>query len=170
MRVIYFAVLLSFCIWMWGSWVSFNTNKIKKYIIRIIAVALALWMGFSLLPAPKKSLVNWEKYDAQKIRTAIEDNRPVLIKFTADWCLSCQIVEKTVYGRKDIADLLKQKNVLVIKADTTDRDYEATKALKNIYNEPGVPVSILFVPSEEALRWRQIRFADSLKTALEKLP
>ncbi len=169
MRVIYFAVLLSFCIWMWGSWVSFNTNKIKKYIIRIIAVALALWMGFSLLPAPKKSLVNWEKYDAQKIRTAIEDNRPVLIKFTADWCLSCQIVEKTVYGRKDIANLLKQKNVLVIKADTTDRDYEATKALKNIYNEPGVPVSILFVPGE-ALRWRQIRFADSLKTALEKLP
>ncbi|MCK4885732.1 MAG: thioredoxin family protein [Planctomycetes bacterium] len=170
MRVIYFAVLLSFCIWMWGSWVSFNTNKIKKYIIRIIAVTLALWMGFSLLPAPKKSLIDWGKYDAQKIQTAIEDNRSVLIKFTADWCLSCQTVEKIVYGRKDIADLLKQKNVLVIKADTTTRDYEATKALKNIYNEPGVPVSILFVPGEESLRWRQIRFADSLKTALEKLP
>lgn len=171
MRVIYFAVLLSFCLWMWGSWVSFNTMKIKKYIIRAIAVTLAIWMGFLLLPAPKKSLIDWEKYDAQKIQTAIEDNRAVLIKFTADWCLSCQAVEKLVYGRKDIADLLKQKNVLVIKADTTDRDYVATKALKNIYNEPGVPVSILLAPGQEdTSRWRQIHFADSLKKALERLP
>ena len=171
MRIIYFAVLLSFCIWMWGSWVTFNTKKIKKYIIRLIAIALAIWMGFLLLPAPKKSLIDWEKYDAQKIQTAIEDNQAVLIKFTADWCLSCQTAERIVYGRKDIADLLKQKNVLVIKADTTVRDYAATKALKEIYNEPGVPVSILFVPGQkDPLRWRQISFADSLKTALEKLP
>ncbi len=170
MRVIYFAVLLSFCVWMWGSWVSFNTKKIKKYTIRIIAVSLAVWMGFLFLPSPKKSLVGWEKYDAQKIQTAIEDGRAVLIKFTADWCLSCQTIEKIVYGRKDIAELLEQKNVLVIKADTTVKDYAATKALKEIYNEPGVPVSILFVPGEEALRWRQISFGDSLKKALEKLP
>ena len=171
MRVIYFAVLLSFSIWMWGSWVTFNTKKIKKYIIRFIAIALTIWMGFLLLPAPKKTLIDWGKYDAQKIQTAIEDNRAVLIKFTANWCLSCQTVERIVYGRKDIAGLLKQKNVLVIKADTTVRDYAATKALKEIYNEPGVPVSILFVPGQkDTLRWRQIRFADSLKTALEKLP
>ena len=85
-------------------------------------------------------------------------------------CFSCQVAEKTVYSRKDIADLIKQKNVLAIKADTTEDKFPATKALKEIYNEPGVPVSMLFVPgSKEPLRWRGILFADELKEQLEKL-
>jgi thiol:disulfide interchange protein len=98
--------------------------------------------------------------------------------FTADWCLSCLVVEKNVYARKDIADLIKQKGVVAIRADTTLKNYPATKALKEIYNEPGVPVSILLVPSgveglvpgvEEPTRWRGIAFGDELKAALQKL-
>ncbi|MHC4221374.1 MAG: hypothetical protein ACYST9_03055, partial [Planctomycetota bacterium] len=55
-------------------------------------------------------------------------------------------------------------------ADTTARDYPATIALKDIYNEPGVPVSLFFVPgTAELIRWRNIFFGDQLKTALEKL-
>jgi len=94
-----------------------------------------------------------------------------LIKFTADWCLSCQVVEKMVYSRKDIAKLIEERGVLAIKADTTTKDLPATFALKSMYNEPGVPVSMLFVPGEkESVRWRGMSFADELKALLEKLP
>lgn len=171
MNVLYFAVLLGFCIWMWGSWVDYNTKPIKKWIIRILAIALIVAAGWSFLPAPAEELIDWHKYDANSIDAALADKRPVLIKFTADWCLSCQVVEKTVYSRKDIAELIKKENVLVIKADTTAKDYPATLALKNIYNEPGVPVSILFVPGgKEQIRWRGMTFGDELKSQLEKLP
>jgi len=79
-------------------------------------------------------------------------------------------VERMVYSRKDIAELIKQKDVLAIKADTTVRDYPATVALKDVYNEPGVPVSILFMPGEkEPVRWHGLAFADELKTHLEEL-
>ena len=79
-------------------------------------------------------------------------------------------MEKIVYSRKDIADLLEQKNVLVIKADTTEKHFPATIALEEIYNEPGVPVSMLFVPgNEDPLKWRGIFFARELKKQLEKL-
>ncbi len=171
MGVLYFAVVLGFCVWMWGSWVSYNTKPLRKWLIRIIAMALVVAAGWSFLPAPVGKLIDWQDYDADLTESARMEGRPVLIKFTADWCLSCQAVEKIVYSRRDVAKLIEEKGILAIKADTTTKDLPATLALKNVYNEPGVPVSMLFTPGEkEAVRWRGMSFADELKALLEKLP
>jgi cytochrome c biogenesis protein CcdA len=171
MGVLYFAVVLGFCVWMWGSWVGYNTKLLRKWLIRIIAIGLAVIAGWSLLPEPADELIAWQKYDAELIGTALTQERPVLVKFTADWCLSCQAVDRLVYSREDIAKLIEEKGILAIKADTTVRDYPATLALKNVYNEPGVPVSMLFVPGKnEPVRWRNMSFADELKALLERLP
>ena len=171
MGVLYFAVVLGFCVWMWGGWVSYNTKLSRKWLIRIIAMALAVVAGWSFLRAPVGGRISWQDYDTDLIESARIERRPVLIKFTADWCLSCQVVEKIVYSRRDVAKLIKEKGVLAIKADTTTKDLPATLALKNVYNEPGVPVSMLFMPGEkEPVRWRGISFADELKALLEKLP
>jgi thiol:disulfide interchange protein DsbD len=170
-RVLYFAVILAFCVWMWSGWVDFNTKPSRKWLVRTIAVLLAALAGWAFLPAPAEELIDWQKYDAAVIETAKAEGKPVLIKFTADWCLSCQAADRLVFRRKDIAKIIEQKNVLAIKADTTVKGYPATIALKNVYNEPGVPVTILFVPGrEESLRWRGMAFGDQLKTHLEKLP
>lgn len=168
--VLYYSVILGFCIWMWGSWVSFSTALVKKWVIRIIAVILAISSGLVFLSVPKPSLIDWQKYDQETIGEGLKENRPVLIDFTAKWCLSCAVVDKTVYSRKDIADLIKQKDVLAINADTTTLSSPAATALKDIYNEPGIPVAILLVPGSEPMRWRGIAFGDDLKSALENLP
>jgi len=168
--VLYFALAIGFCLWMWGRWVDYNTTSSRKLVIRIIAVALAFAAGLYFL-APSAELIDWQEYDAELIESAVEHQRPVLIKFTADWCISCSFVEKTVYSRKDIADLIRQKSVLAVRADTTVRDNLATRALRDIYNEPGVPVSILFLPGKkEPVRWRSKAFANELKELLQKLP
>ncbi|MFA5239970.1 MAG: thioredoxin family protein [Phycisphaerae bacterium] len=168
--LLFYSVILSFCVWMWGGWVSFDSKTSNKIIVRLVAILLAVGAGFWLLSAPKL-LVDWQKYDAELIEKSLAENKPVLIKFTADWCLSCKAVEKLVYQRKDVAELIKQKGVVAIKADTTARDYPATKALKDIYNEPGVPVSMLFMPGEkEPIKWRDKAFGDELKALLEKMP
>jgi thiol:disulfide interchange protein len=133
-------------------------------------MALAAAAGWSFLRAPAGERISWQNYDTDLIETARIEGRPVLIKFTADWCLSCQAVEKIVYSRKDVAKLIKEKGVLAIKADTTTKDLPATFALKNVYNEPGVPVSMLFMPGEkESVRWRGMSFADELKKTLENI-
>jgi thiol:disulfide interchange protein len=168
--LLYYSVILSFCVWMWGGWVGFGSKTSSKIIVRTIAVLLAVAAGYWLLSPPTK-LIDWKKYDADLIEKSLADNKPVLIEFTAEWCLSCKVVGKLVYQRKDVTELIKQKGVVAIKADTTVKDYPATKALKNIYNEPGVPVSILFLPGQkEPVRWRGKAFGDELKTLLEKLP
>jgi thiol:disulfide interchange protein len=169
--VLYFAVVLAFSVWMWSGWATYNTKPSRKWFARIIAVVLAVTAGWAFLPAPAEELIQWQKYDTAAIETANAEARPILIKFTADWCWNCGVVEKVVYRRKDIAGLIEQKNVLAIKADTTLADYPAAIALKNKYKEPGVPVTILHIPGEEGpVRLNKIFFTKKLKQLLEKLP
>ncbi len=169
-NVLYFVVVLGFCIWMWGGWISFNTKPARKWIIRITAILIVFTAGWVFLPTPAGELIPWQDYNDAVIDNALAQERPVLIKFTADWCLSCQAVDKVVYHREDIAKLIEKKAVLAIKADTTAKDYPATLALKNKYNEPGVPVTILFIPGvEEPVKLHEIFFAGKLKELLQKL-
>lgn len=170
-NVLYFAVILGFCVWMWGGWVSFNTKPARKWLIRICAAIIVFAGGWVFLPTPAGDLVAWQEYDAEVIDNALVEQKPVLIKFTADWCLSCQAVDKVVYHNEDIAGLIEEKAVLAIKADTTLDTYPATLALKNKYNEPGVPVTILFLPgTDEPVRLREILFKKKLKEILQELP
>jgi len=167
---LYYAVILSFAAWMWGSWISFNTKALRKWIIRGSAIIIAVIGGWALLAPPQPDLIDWQPYDRAVIDQAIEEDRPVLIKFTADWCVSCQVAERIVYSRSDVADLIEQKNVLPIKADTTTREMPATQALSDIYNEPGIPVSILILPDrDDDIRWRGVSFAQELKDSLETI-
>jgi thiol:disulfide interchange protein len=169
--VLYFAVILAFCVWMWAGWVTHDTKPSRKRLIRIIAIVLAITAGWIFLPAPAEELIDWQKYDPAAIEAATAETRPVLIKFTADWCLNCDVVDRIVYRRKDIADLVHKKGILAIKADTSDEDLPATNALKNIYNEPAVPVTILLLPDQdEPERFHGILFAKKIKAVLQKLP
>lgn len=169
-NVLGFAVVLGFCIWMWSGWVRFDAKLTKKLKVRVIALVLVI-MAYWVFLIPKEKIIDWQGYNSELIETSLEQQRPVLIKFTAGWCASCKAVDFVVYSRKDIAQLIGRKNVLAIKADTTANDYPATLALKNKYNEPGVPVSILYLPGKESsVRWRGKFFADELKALLEELP
>ncbi len=145
-RVSLFSVIFSFCVWMWGGWVTLATPKVKKYIIRVIASVIVILSAVTLL-TPSKTLIDWQEYDPVLVKNAIEENRPVLIKFSADWCLTCKILELTTYSSKRVAQLIKEKNVLPVEGDTTEGGSQAAIVLKNVYNEP-VPVSILYIPGQ----------------------
>jgi thiol:disulfide interchange protein len=167
---LFFAVILSFCLWMWGSWVNFATPQGKKWMIRIVAVLIAVVCGFWLLPAPQK-LLDWKSYDAAAIQNAVEAKQPVVIKFTADWCTNCVVVEKRVYHNSDVVKLLKEKNALVIKADTTTKDMPATKDLTALYGESGtVPVTMILLPDGQQIKLRGIFDKQQLLDVLAKLP
>lgn len=167
-NLLYFAVVLSFGIWMWGTWVTYGTKISRKLIVRgiaILLVILAAWLFF------RPELVDWQDYDSALIESAKSEQKPILIKFTADWCTNCEVVDKFVYQRNDIAKLIDKKGVVAIEADTTETNQPATLDLKNLYSEPGVPVTILLLPGQsEPIRLRELFFHDKLRELLENLP
>jgi len=167
-NLLYFAVILSFCVWVWAAWVPYGTKFSHKWAVRSIVVLLAVlsfWFFF------KPELVDWQDYDPAVIASAKAEEQTVLIKFTADWCTNCEIVDKFVFKRKDVAKLIEQKGVLAIKGDTTKTTQPAYIDLQNIYKEPGVPITVLLLPGQdEPVRMRELFFHEKLKELLEPLP
>lgn len=162
-----YGVLFSFCVWMWGQWVNFATPTGKRWTVRGVAATLAVLGAFWLLPAAAPTQLQWQPYDASVIAAAQTQGQSVLLKFTADWCTNCKVVEKRVFHDDEIVELMEAKNVLAIKADTTTHDLAATAALKDTYGEAGnVPVTILLIPAKEPIKLRGIYRANELAELL----
>ena len=150
LNVIKYAVVLSFALWMWGGWVSFSTPAGKKWLIRVLAVVLAVGSGFWLLPSEPASgaaNIDWQDYDSVVVNRSVAEKKPVLIKFTADWCTNCKVVEKTVFHDSEVAGMLRKKGVVAMIGDTTQKQFRATIDLHDIYKIPGtVPTTIILTP------------------------
>jgi thiol:disulfide interchange protein len=174
LNVLMYGILFSFCVWMWGKWVGFGTPDGKRRLVRGIALAIAIAGAIWLLPSstlPEGASIDWRGYDRDVVSSATAQHRPVLLKFTADWCTSCKIVEKRVYHDPEVIRWLKEKNVLPIKADTTVVDYPATKDFEEIYGEAGnVPVTIVLLPDGDVRKLRGIFDKKKLIDLIKELP
>ncbi|MEN8127165.1 MAG: thioredoxin family protein [Planctomycetota bacterium] len=169
LNVILYGVIFAFCVWMWGTWVTFSTPKGKKWTVRLIALVIAVATGFWLLPAPSASQADWQKYDPALVQESLEDGKPVLLKFTADWCTNCKIVEKNVYQDPDTAAFLKQRDFVMIKADTTQKTYQAAIDYNEIFKGAGsVPNTVLLNPNKKTItNLRGIFTPEELKQKIE---
>ncbi|MHC4132241.1 MAG: protein-disulfide reductase DsbD family protein [Planctomycetota bacterium] len=172
--VLIYGIVFSFCVWMWGKWVSFSTPAGKKWTVRLIALVIAIVIGVWLLPAktlPLEASIDWQQYDVSFVQQAASSRQPVLLKFTADWCTNCKVLDKKVYQDPEVVSLVKKKNFLSIKADTTVIDYPATVDLKKVYGEAGnVPVTIIILPDGRQEKLRGIFDKQDLITILDQLP
>jgi thiol:disulfide interchange protein len=173
-NVLMYGIVFAFSVWMWGKWVGFATPPVKRRAVRLIALVIAVGAGFWLLPAAGLSgddALDWKDYDRDIVQAAAVQQRPVLLKFTADWCTNCKVVEKKVYYDPNVAALIKAKDVLVIKADTTLNNYPATVDLKKVYGEAGnVPVTIALLPDGTREKLRGIFDKQQLIEILNELP
>lgn len=171
-NILLYGVIFSFCVWIWGQWISFSTPPVRKWTLRLTALVIAVAAGFRLLPAPEPPIIVWNEYDPPAIQNALQKNRSILLKFTADWCTNCKVVDKKVYQQPDIAKLVQDRNLLPIKADTTQAQYPASIDFKAVFGEAGnLPVTILLDPaSRKIIKLRGIFTTDQFKNAADTLP
>lgn len=93
--------------------------------------------------------IQWERYSAARLQALRADNRPVLIEFTADWCVVCQVNQTLVLERNETVRLLTKHRVALLRADWTRRDPEVTDALAAL-GRNGVPVYAFYAPGRSA--------------------
>jgi thiol:disulfide interchange protein len=74
------------------------------------------------------------------------DRRPVLLYFTADWCLTCKVNEKAAIERSEVQLSFKAKNIAVMVGDWTNGDAAIGRFLES-HGRSGVPL-YLYYPAD----------------------
>jgi thiol:disulfide interchange protein len=93
--------------------------------------------------APQSAALGWEAFSVERRDALLAQGTPVLIDFTASWCLSCQVNERVALETPAVRAKLREHGVALLKADWTRRDDRITEALAS-YGREGVPLYVLY--------------------------
>ena len=87
---------------------------------------------------------------------------PVFVYFTADWCLTCKVNEKTAIERADVAAAFKAGKVAVLVGDWTDGDATIGRFIER-QGRSGVPLYLFYKSGAAPLVLPQVLTGDALK-------
>lgn len=168
-----FALLIaSLGAWIFGRFGAAYRNKktrIIGYVLATVCLIFALGtVSFSsrLEANPTTSLSSdWEPYSEARIAELRAQGTPVLIDFTAKWCLICQTNHMVLAGSK-VDKTLNERGVVKMKADWTKRDPEITKALAS-FGRSGVPLYVFYGDKKEPEILPQVLVPDSVISLVE---
>ncbi|MGA9780475.1 MAG: thioredoxin family protein, partial [Verrucomicrobiia bacterium] len=77
------------------------------------------------------------------VAEAQSESHPVLVDFTADWCLTCQVNKKLAIEIPSVRQKLKQINAVALVGDYTHFPDNITAEL-NRYSRAGVPLVLVY--------------------------
>jgi thiol:disulfide interchange protein DsbD len=160
-----FLVIVAFAAWVFGEFVQ--RGKKRRGIALIIAlILLAGGYAFALekeldwreaMPETnatgslKESSngIDWQAWSPEAVAQARAAGRPVLVDFTADWCLTCQVNKKLAIEIPSVRAKLKELNAVALTGDYTRFPDTITTEL-NQYNHAGVPLVLVYPKNPDA--------------------
>jgi thiol:disulfide interchange protein DsbD len=152
-------VLAAFGAWLYGLAQARRASG-KPALVSTLVALLALILAFTLAtfgalaaqaptaapsaeaPAAGPGLAA-EVWSPEKVKALQAENRPILVDFTAAWCVTCQVNEKVALSGAKVSDAFKAQNAVYMKADWTNRDPAIAKALAD-FGRVGVPLYVVY--------------------------
>jgi len=154
-----FLVILAVAAWVYGEFVQRGQQH------RGIAVAVSLLLlvgGYAYAlegelrwreplqasaqaGAPKESPqgLDWQAWSPQAVAEARVQGRPVLVDFTAKWCLTCNTVIKHALESSDVLNKVKAVNAVPLLANYTLQPPQMTAELKR-FGRAAVPLVLVY--------------------------
>jgi thiol:disulfide interchange protein/DsbC/DsbD-like thiol-disulfide interchange protein len=182
------AILVGLAAWSYQkSKSSGSVGRAASLATAAIALIVAVLMPVQLARAPLIGAASaatvgsaggaldkegWQTYDATRVEDLKAEGKPVLVNFTASWCLTCLVNERNAFGDAEVQALFRAKGVTLIKGDWTNRDPAITKALAD-FGRAGVPLYLVYNAkpgSAEPLILPQLLSASVVRDAFAALP
>ena len=87
----------------------------------------------------------WQPWSPNRVQAALQAGQPVLVNYTAAWCITCQFNQKNVFDQEAFAQLAHQNRVALLKADWTRSDPAITESLRSL-GRAAVPTYAIYHP------------------------
>lgn len=115
--------------------------------LTFLAVSLvAAWYSY-YVPA---NSVAWADNYASAQQQAANTGKPIILFFTAQWCVPCRIMKRQVWADEQVTAAVNAQFIPV----AIDVDNPDNAAVLARYNVGGTPVTIVTDPQGNALKWR----------------
>lgn len=176
-------VVIAAAISMYGKIVPFGASfkRIGVGVLMMLVMLVAGWyVNFNIIlgmtsPAHAAKMeqlaeIQWHIFNAKDLREAHKRGQNVIIDFTANWCMNCQLNKVRVYYSQEVEQLIKEKNIYAIKADLTTDNIEAEALLKSLGSN-SIPFFAIFPGDnwQEAIVMRDIVSKNAVIRELQKL-
>ena len=134
-------LLIGFSFWAWKG------KRLGKAAAIIAALAASLILA-NILSTRDNSELQPQVWSSQAVQQLREQGKVVFVDFTADWCITCQVNERTSLSGKRMAKVFEQNNAVLLVADWTSRDDTITAELAK-FGRVGVPLYLVYHPGRE---------------------
>ncbi|MCX7356482.1 MAG: thioredoxin family protein, partial [Alphaproteobacteria bacterium] len=156
-------ILIGFAVWLVRQMDgSRHAWRAAYAVLAAVALGGALstlhFVEASAAPSPvgrAVSMADAEPWSAARVEALRAEGRPVLVNFTAAWCITCLVNEKAALSTGSVQNILKSKNIAYLKGDWTRQDLAITAALAS-FGRSGVPLYVLYPPGGEPIILPQI--------------
>ncbi len=116
-------------------------RKVIGIIWLAAAVTIFAMPGGPFRQAEVKPGITWESFTKEKFDDAISGGMPVMIDFSADWCIPCIELEHNTFSDSRVIE--RAKKIVSLQVDLT-RAGEAENAFKKEFGIKGVPTIIFY--------------------------
>ncbi len=144
-------LLLAIAGWILGRWPAKGSASVIAVLVGLLAVALPIYAAEKYgsvtdtvtNATAAKGPSAWEAFTPQLVDQYRAQGKPVLVDFTAKWCLSCQVNERVVLDRDDVQKRLRDSGIALVRADWTRHDETIAQTLAGL-GRSGVPTYVLY--------------------------
>jgi thiol:disulfide interchange protein DsbD len=145
------AILIALAAWAYQKSKSTGTaGRVTALATATLAVLLAIILpvrfadvAAASTAAAAGSADEWKPYDAVQVTKLTAAGRPLLVNFTASWCLTCLVNERNAFADTAVQGVFRRKGVTLMKGDWTNRDPAITQALA-AFGRAGVPLYVVY--------------------------
>ena len=116
----------------------------------LIAIVLPVKFADTATAAPAASAAAgspgadaWVPYSAARVAELQAAGKPLLVNFTASWCLTCLVNERNAFADSAVQEIFRNKKVTLMKGDWTNRDAAISQALSS-FGRAGVPLYVVY--------------------------
>jgi thiol:disulfide interchange protein DsbD len=111
--------------------------------------------------------IDWVYYTPERFEAAVQQNKIVVMDFTAEWCLNCKALEESVLHDRKITALLAEEDIVPMKVDITGNNPAGKAKLKEV-GSLTVPLLVVFSSKGEPVFKNDFYSVDQILGAIRE--